>query len=368
MPCTLGLSLTAMACHNNDDAGQPGPEDPSQGQPDPAPDATPPTTDPDSGALSSSSSTTGTTGTTGITGITTGTTGTTTDDPPPPAGCGNGVLDPGELCDLGFALNSDQGECTQHCQAAFCGDGLVWSGKENCDLGIDNNSSDYNSCDEDCRFTAHCGDGKLQPEHEECDPSMPPLEGTVSCGATCNFQARLAFVTAATFTGQIGGLIGADIHCALAANAMGFDNAGSFMAWLADDTVGPATRFTDGLADKGYPYALRDGKMIAKDLDDLFNHGPIVPIDITETGVKLPRGHFAWTNVNPGGAPSWGSVDHCQKWISMSYKGKGRVGQISPLGDSQPEIFAWKLGAYWTSYAVPFPCQYTTLNLYCFED
>ena len=39
--------------------------------------------------------------------------------------CGDGVVDPGESCDLSYAQNNDHGACTESCQAAYCGDGLA---------------------------------------------------------------------------------------------------------------------------------------------------------------------------------------------------------------------------------------------------
>jgi cysteine-rich repeat protein len=47
--------------------------------------------------------------------------------------CGNGILDPGEECDDGNAMNSEG--CTALCRNARCGDGLLWSGIEECDDG-----------------------------------------------------------------------------------------------------------------------------------------------------------------------------------------------------------------------------------------
>ncbi|HEY0137866.1 MAG TPA: hypothetical protein VGB85_27460, partial [Nannocystis sp.] len=38
----------------------------------------------------------------------------------PPGSCGDGVVDEGEGCDLGYAQNNDQGPCTKACTAAYC--------------------------------------------------------------------------------------------------------------------------------------------------------------------------------------------------------------------------------------------------------
>ncbi len=55
--------------------------------------------------------------------------------PPGPSVCGDGVVDScAEECDLG-ANNSNTGACTTTCKIAKCGDGLVQTGVEKCDKG-----------------------------------------------------------------------------------------------------------------------------------------------------------------------------------------------------------------------------------------
>jgi len=95
----------------------------------------------------------------------TGSTGTTGDTTGPSASCGDGIVDgeEGEQCDLGYANNSDVGgPCTQACELAYCGDGLVRVEEEQCDLGPDNNDAEYGGCREDCTLGPRCGDGVKQ--------------------------------------------------------------------------------------------------------------------------------------------------------------------------------------------------------------
>ncbi len=283
-----------------------------------------------------------------------------------PGTCGDGVVDPGETCDLGYAHNSDQGECSQSCQQAHCGDGLVWAGTEACDAGPNNNDTAYNGCRSDCTLGPRCLDGVLQAE-EECDASAPAIEGAVPCDPdNCRLMARVAFVTETTWPGTLGGLPGADGLCVAAATAAGLDNAASFLAWLGDGAAAPASRFTDGLAAKGYPYARRDGQKLANDLDDLLDNGLQVPLVVTEHGTLLPPSEFpeyAWTGVTIHGEPA---ADHCEAWISSYFKYFGQVGQISPTSDSEADLFTWKLDAHWTSFKTR-PCI-AAMHLYCFED
>ena len=114
-------------------------------------------------------------------------TDTSTTAPPdptiPPGGCGDGVIDPGESCDLAGS-NSDHGDCTTYCRFAACGDGLVHAGIEECD---DGNPFNNDGCLVDCRLP-RCGDGTVQPG-EACDDAntidddaCPTDCGLADCG------------------------------------------------------------------------------------------------------------------------------------------------------------------------------------------
>lgn len=59
--------------------------------------------------------------------------------------CGNGLVEDGEACDLGFA-NGPAGPCRADCQAPRCGDGVPDEG-ERCD---DGNLDDHDACRPDC--------------------------------------------------------------------------------------------------------------------------------------------------------------------------------------------------------------------------
>lgn len=76
--------------------------------------------------------------------------------------CGDGVLHPGEACDDGNDINSD--ECLNDCTIASCGDGITHDGVEACD---DGNSVNSDECTNTCTFSS-CGDG-VTHVGEECD-------------------------------------------------------------------------------------------------------------------------------------------------------------------------------------------------------
>lgn len=117
--------------------------------------------------------------------------------------CRNGVIDPGEECDDGNSRNDDA--CVDGCRDAFCGDGFVHDGVEQCEppntIGCsatcvtlpycgdglpgpgeqcdDGNPRNDDACLVGC-VTAFCGDGYRHRGVEECEPPNTP-----TCSATC---------------------------------------------------------------------------------------------------------------------------------------------------------------------------------------
>src|SRR5262249_48335918 len=79
---------------------------------------------------------------------------------PPPFTCGHGVLEPGEQCDDGNAIDGDG--CDSNCTPTGCGNGVVTAG-EICD---DGNTTSGDGCSADCG--ALCGNG-IQEPGESCD-------------------------------------------------------------------------------------------------------------------------------------------------------------------------------------------------------
>jgi cysteine-rich repeat protein len=103
------------------------------------------------------------------------TAGDETSTGPPPATCGDGIVDAGEACDDGNSVDNDA--CTNACKLADCGDAIVGPG-ETCD---DGNSVDNDACSNAC---VPCGDGVVQPP-EECDDGGE----TAACDANCTLVA-----------------------------------------------------------------------------------------------------------------------------------------------------------------------------------
>lgn len=281
--------------------------------------------------------------------------------------CGDGVLDPGETCDYGED-NSNVGGCTHQCQKAACGDGLVWEGVEDCDFGP-GNSAEYGGCLPDtCTWAPRCGDGIIDAGIEECD--LGDLNGSgvgenegAPCAATCRWLGRLAFVTSATYSGALGGLVGADIKCQNLATAAGIENPKTFRAWLSDGFQGPEDRF-EQITLENAPYILLSGRIVAGDFAELTIDGPRTGIAITEQGEAVFN-EKVWTNTAPDGSV-FSPADHCAGWTSASALSSARNGFNAVALEEGPGWELWQSERYWTSFEF-LQCS-KSARLYCFED
>ncbi|RMD84325.1 MAG: DUF4215 domain-containing protein [Candidatus Dadabacteria bacterium] len=92
--------------------------------------------------------------------------------------CGNGIVDPGELCDDGNLVSGDG--CDANCTPTGCGNGIVTAG-EQCD---DGNQAGGDCCAPDCTF---------EPAGSACDDGLPCTRGD-ACdgGGTCTAEIRPA--------------------------------------------------------------------------------------------------------------------------------------------------------------------------------
>jgi hypothetical protein len=143
--------------------------------------------------------------------------------------------------------------------------------------------------------------------------------------ATTSFEFRgsnrVVFVTNDTAAGHMSGspvgVPGADARCAAAAGAAGLP--GTFLAWIANDSLDPDSRFT-----KTNRYVRTDGTLVASTWADLTDGTLQAPIDRDENGD--PVSDFIWTNVDSAGQQETTTVD-CSEWTSAG--GNGRVGSTS---------------------------------------
>ena len=359
--CLLHLSLGGLACGEPDMAA----EEPATGASTSGTSPTPevPTTNvPEDGVTSSTSITN--TDSTGDEPDASSTGTDTTGDLP---GCGNGVVDANEACDEGSSINDDTRFCKENCTLNVCGDGKLFIGWELCDHGS-GNSDEYGSlCGSQCEPGAYCGDHKLQPEFETCDLGLDNggVEGDsqgILCDKGCRAQQLRGFVTAATFTGNLGGLFGADLKCRGAAEAAGLAEPERFHAYLSTGDIDAKDRF-EAVA-PALPYVLVTGKKFADNFPTLIAAGPLGDgISVDETGTVLYEKPVA-TNTAPNGL-HFSPEQHCQGWTSADVAHKARFG-VNGLPVDSPGWSDWKTTQAWTG-AASYQCNQQEFHLYCLE-
>jgi len=134
----------------------------------------------------------------------------------------------------------------------------------------------------------------------------------------------VVFASSQTFTGQLGGVSGADRHCqALAADA---GHSGRFLAWLSDATdAGVRLPAIERFTGNG-PWVLSTRDARGKVLQPFANRDalrgpPRSPIDQDEHGTVLALGdkRQAWTGTLLDGGvelPLTGRDTLCERWTS----------------------------------------------------
>jgi hypothetical protein len=151
---------------------------------------------------------------------------------------------------------------------------------------------------------------------------------------------KRVFLTSTTYTGNLGGLAGADAKCQARANAGKL--GGTWRAWLSVGGTDAKDRIPDA------EYRLIDlSTVVATSKADLIDGMIANNIDRDELGVL--RESFVWTGTNNDGTGTGGD---CNDWTSLAMN-------IS-LGKNA-EVDKW-------SHAGTIGACINTLRLYCFEQ
>lgn len=132
---------------------------------------------------------------------------------------------------------------------------------------------------------------------------MKPLVTCKSCGGKLN--ERVVFVTSTTFAQHAyGGISAFDANCQALASASGL--AGTYKAWISDNTTSPSIRFEHSTV----PYVLPNGVTIANNWTDLTDGTIQSAINLNEFG--LPYGAISGvaSNTNTDGTV-YDSGNHC---------------------------------------------------------
>ncbi len=312
--------------------------------------------------------------------------GSTTSTTAPPPNCGDGVVDPDEECDDGNQTDTDDctnscqnaecgdgivragqeacddgnqddtDACTSACEAARCGDGFVQAGTEACDQGAQNSDTAYgpDSCNSMCQPGLRCGDGAVQDaEGEKCDDGTPDNDDL--CVACQEVPRRYVFVTSTTYDGKRGSTISVDGLCASIAgpNDIGAPGA-SWTAWLSDNGSAFTARYTNQTFDGWYVLPTDPPTLVAKGWTGLTSGVLMSAIQVTETGGPPPPPATAWTSTDVTGAANT-LTDHCSKWNSNMKVNSGRLGSTDATDVA------------WTDNGMTAPCD-AKHHFYCVEN
>jgi hypothetical protein len=163
-----------------------------------------------------------------------------------------------------------------------------------------------------------------------------------------NLQAlcrQTAFVTSTTYSGNLGGVSGADSICQGRANTAGL--TGNYMAWLSQDGNTPLNTFFQA----PYTYALVDRTIISNNWDDLSGSPPIPILNLDEFGNVVTGG--VWTNTDINGDIN-NTSDDCNNWTNGTGAYSGGYGVIGDTDSS------------WTTFGTV--TSDNLMHLYCFQQ
>lgn len=284
--------------------------------------------------------------------------GSTSADPHDQPVCGDGEVDTSEECEPQTPTNNDCNCYAYTCRRPKCGNGKPEL-CEQCDLGRHNGITQYDGCDSECKLMSHCGDKIVDISHESCDEGESggiDDNANIPCTGICTWKGRAVFVTRAMFTGDLGGIPGADLKCRAAAENAGLDQPDSFRAWLSDSQSSPLDTFKlKDLQDTPY-YRLGNFKGLAKDFSALVSEGLVFAIEYDEHGQIIADNQpFVWTNTGTDGKPA-NLVTHCKDWTFAGQSSMGLVGLLDHSDDN------------WTKGLKTFLDCNIPARLYCFQD
>ncbi len=191
----------------------------------------------------------------------------------------------------------------------------------------------------------------------DADSSIMDVGGDGADGAQ---SYRRVFITSGDYSGNLGGLPGADAICNFVATGAGL--SGTWVAWLSSSFASASSRLTHAAV----PYQLLDGTVVAPDWAGLTSgtlvhaidcdeHGTFVPYN----GATTPFSGVAWSGTAPDGTLLTGcnstSGCTCLDWTVGTDASAGSFGLDSMTNSS------------WTEEGYAYICgqQY---SLYCFEQ
>lgn len=247
-----------------------------------------------------------------------------------------------------------QSPAPERCSSSNCADGC-------CQFA---NGNDPGTCVRDETASA-CGIGG--GTCVACSDGKSCLSGTCDYAEEPYPQgAMFVFATAASYSGNLGGLSGADQKCQAAADSAGLD--GTYKAWLSiyvESSSGDVIQ-NDPALDRitGYGPWYSTCRDAQKHVVKLFANRaalqgiPLEVIDCNEHGLppEPTENSFVWTGTETGGAPKYGDAwsVNCSGWTSSHSGDSGLAGSNYARPDE------------WTQFSTE-NCSHTA-RLYCFQQ
>jgi len=246
----------------------------------------------------------------------------------------------------------------------------------------------------DLKGTSESASDTTQSEGTGPSPTEDESEATTSgtkpsmlqcpaCGSgfcdRAGLCARGVFISSRLFSGNLGGLTGADQHCRQLAEAAGL--RGEWMAWLSDPQQSAGLRIPGA----NEPYVLVDGTRVAPAFDTFRTSiGDIAldpdaiylehAIDLDEFGNEPPRGSAC--PFDPTRLPVWSSTATDGGWDFEATCGEWLSEETLPQGEfdcnycNTPVYLAdaRAVDSFWTAYFCgEYECS-RTASLYCFQS
>lgn len=189
--------------------------------------------------------------------------------------------------------------------------------------------------------------------------SSSRADGSADSSGDCGVvdPNKRIFVSSALYTGDTGGLVGADSKCQALADAAGL--CGMFKAWLSDGTGDAAGRLTHATGN----YVLMNGQVVASGWAGLTSGTLQHAIDRTETNGVAPIGTVTcgggaivpvWTGTTSSGAAA--ASGSCGNWRSTGTGVSGVFGSADTTNSA------------WTGMCQLLTVCPSTAALYCVEQ
>jgi hypothetical protein len=163
----------------------------------------------------------------------------------------------------------------------------------------------------DTFFCTYCGDNTCQEPENECN-----------CARDCGTEAPgNIFVTSAKFTGDLGGILGADAKCQEAASNAGY--TGTWVA-LVSNTIERGGIFGGERLPKAVEFVNMNGEMVARNHIDI-SDGAIENRIVNEFGEACTSNCLVWTGSY--GYPYIFDTDfNCNQWTKSTEEYRGTTG------------------------------------------